>query len=73
MDKHQGTIVRWVSGRGFGFVEQPDGTQTFCHISAFAPGTQPDAGDTIEFTIARAPDGRFQAKDARIIASAEAA
>jgi cold shock protein len=56
----QGTVVRMIRDRGFGFIRLQDGSEVFFHHSAMNPG-EFDAlheGETLEFTLEQDPRGR---------------
>lgn len=58
-----GTLTRWNSDRGFGFITpaQP-GDDVFVHISAFPRGFEsPRIGEVISFETEPGPDGRLRA------------
>ncbi|WP_293266013.1 cold shock and DUF1294 domain-containing protein [Oryzomicrobium sp.] len=61
----QGTIVRWVEARGFGFIA-PDGggDDVFVHARAFAGrDAQPVPGTKVSYRLARDGAGRYRAED----------
>lgn len=60
----QGTIVRWVEARGFGFIA-PDGggDDVFVHARAFADrNVQPVPGIKVSYRLARDGAGRYRAE-----------
>jgi CspA family cold shock protein len=54
-----GTIKRLVTGKGFGFVAAPDGTEYFFHQSACEPGQfdRLHEGQAVTFTAGQGPKG----------------
>lgn len=59
MDKKVGTISNIICDRGFGFIEEEDGSNVFFHASAFPPGEfeELNKGDVVEFEPADTPKG----------------
>lgn len=53
----QGTLSSWDSARGFGFIQQADGSRLFVHHSAFV-GQPPAIGDAVRYQTGRGRDGR---------------
>lgn len=61
--------VKWFSNeKGFGFIEQEDGNDVFCHFSAInADGYRTlNEGDEVEFDIEQGPKG-LQARNVTVI------
>ena len=61
-----GTVKRWYSDRGFGFI-QPDkgGKDVFVGRRGLSPGVTLAEGDRIEFTIETDKDGRLRATNVK--------
>lgn len=61
-----GTVKRWYSDRGFGFI-QPDkgGKDVFVGRRGLSPGATLAEGDRIEFTIETDKDGRLRATNVK--------
>lgn len=59
-----GTLIKWNTERGFGFVALPQShEEVFVHISAFPrDGVSPRIGETISFEVRSGPDGRKRAE-----------
>jgi CspA family cold shock protein len=55
-----GTVVRLIRDRGFGFIRLDDGSEVFFHHSSMSPGEfdQLHEGELVEFTIEQDPRGR---------------
>ena len=56
----QGTVVRMIRDRGFGFIKLEDGSEVFFHHSSMNPG-EFDAlneGQEVEFQVVQDPRGR---------------
>ncbi|MEQ8821187.1 MAG: cold shock domain-containing protein [Sumerlaeia bacterium] len=49
MSIQSGTIRTWISERGFGFIQTPEGTDVFFHISNWQPADQPAVGNQVQF------------------------
>ncbi len=56
----QGTVVRLLRDRGFGFLRLEDGSELFFHHSALSPGEFDllQDGERLEFTVEQDPRGR---------------
>lgn len=56
----QGTVVRLLRDRGFGFLQLEDGSELFFHHSAMNPGEfdSLNDGERLEFTVEQDPRGR---------------
>lgn len=61
--RSQGTLSKWNSERGFGFIAQANGkADIFVHISSFPrDGVVPQIGELLSFECQTAPDGRAKA------------
>jgi cold shock CspA family protein len=54
----KGKIKKWISSRGFGFLETEDlETDIFCHISDLPLGNSPEVGQKVEFTAIKEEKG----------------
>ena len=58
----QGTVVRLLRDRGFGFLQLEDGSELFIHHSAMSAGEFDSLrdGERLDFTIEQDPRGRGQ-------------
>ncbi len=64
-----GVLADWNDGRGFGFIEE-NGRRTFVHVSAFdLRDGRPTAGDSVQYSLGTAPDGRPRAVQATLVRS----
>lgn len=56
----QGTIVRMIRDRGFGFIRLSDGSEVFFHHSSMPPGEFDTLheGEQVEFVVEQDPRGR---------------
>ena len=56
----QGTVVRLLRDRGFGFLKLEDGSELFVHHTAMSPGEFDSLhdGERLEFTVEQDPRGR---------------
>jgi cold shock protein len=56
----QGTVVRLIRDRGFGFIRVSDGSEVFFHHSAMDPGEFDTLreGEQLDFTVEQDPRGR---------------
>lgn len=61
--RYQGTLKKWNTERGFGFIVADDGGQdVFAHISAFArDGTLSTEGEPLSFEIEPDREGKRRA------------
>ena len=54
----KGTVKRWLSERGYGFIEPDEGgEEVFLHHSEMEGTRCPDAGERVEFEVRRASKG----------------
>jgi len=59
-----GTVKKWFSDRGFGFVKHGDGDETFLHIKDWRAAGQkgePAIGDEVSFKVLSRTDGKSYA------------
>ena len=58
-ERIMGTVKWFNAGKGFGFIEQPEGEDVFVHFSALqSEGYRSlDEGQRVEFSIERGPKG----------------
>lgn len=62
-----GTIVRWVSNKGYGFIQPDDGSEElFVHRSDVEGATNPQPGQRVRFQVAQGAKGP-QARNVRLI------
>lgn len=63
-----GTVKRWYSGRGFGFIRRDDGAgDVFLHIKQVSNRREPWVGDAVSFEIGTDPKtGRPAAVNAEV-------
>lgn len=56
----QGSVVRLIRDRGFGFIRQDDDTEVFFHHSAMEPGEFDTLheGEQLDFVLEQDPRGR---------------
>jgi cold shock CspA family protein len=63
----RGTIKRWLSDRGFGFIESDNAETIFCHTTALND-SRLGVGDRVEFDVVMHPDTkRLKAKNVRLL------
>lgn len=69
MQRITGQLTSWKDDKGYGFISGETGAKPcFVHISAFGTiARRPQIGDTVEFGVATAADGKKQAVQARIL------
>jgi cold shock CspA family protein len=55
MAKEQGTIVKLIGDKPFGFIRRPDGSELFFHFSRYPKGDKPVVGDELEYEAQQDP------------------
>ena len=68
MGNTKGTLVRWFSNKGFGFIKpEQGGADVFIHITALkGQGRKPVIGDIIHYEISSDTNGKTRAVNASI-------
>ena len=63
-----GRVARWVTMRGFGFLQNDDGgPHVFCHLSALPHGLEGlPVGTRVRFDMAKDRDGRPRAANVQL-------
>lgn len=51
MAKEQGTVVKLIGNKPFGFIRRPDGSELFFHFSKYPSGQKPAQGDELEYEV----------------------
>ena len=60
--RRNGKLKLWEAERGFGFIDPGDGSpDLFVHISAFAHGMKPVAGEALSYELGQRSNGKPQA------------
>ena len=52
-----GTVARWLDGRGFGFIKGEDGKDIFVHYSAIEGKNSLREGEKVEFEVTQGDKG----------------
>ena len=47
----KGTVARWLSGRGYGFIKTEDGKEIFVHNSDIEGKSSLSEGENVEFEV----------------------
>ena len=66
--RRTGVVRMWNADKGFGFVQESNGTDIFVHVRslvAHASSAALDVGQCVSFMVEMQPDGRHQAVDVR--------
>lgn len=68
MTRRTGTIHKWVSDRGFGFIKcDSGGGSLFAHVSQFPFDTPIAVGMAVEFSVGESRTGKIEAQRIRIL------
>jgi|HubBroStandDraft_4_1064222.scaffolds.fasta_scaffold1918947_1 cold shock CspA family protein len=65
--KLKGTVKVYFEGCGFGFLTRDDGSDVFFHISSVQGDYEPNAGDTVTYTLDTDRGGKTMASDVVIV------
>ncbi len=72
--RRSGALIEWDDARGFGWVEEAEGSRrVFLHVTAYPDDApRPMVGDELTFILGRGEDGRRQAQDVELLHSERA-